>query len=76
MEIFDNKTCRERYMTNNEIDKTKKEILGKRLQQINESISQINFKRTIYGNDFMSMKYNKLVSQKEKIEHILNYSEK
>jgi hypothetical protein len=63
-------------MTNNEIDENKKEILGKRLQRINESISQINFQRSIYGNDFMSVKYNKLISQKEKIENILNHSEK
>lgn len=76
METFDNKTCRERYMTNNEIDKNKKEILGERLKRINESISQINFKRSIYSDDFMSMKYNKLISQKKKIESILNYSEK
>ena len=75
METFDNKTCRERYMTNNEIDKNKKEILGKRLQRINDSISRINFERSIYGNDFMSVKYNKLISQKEKIERILNHSE-
>lgn len=76
METFDKRTCRERYMTNNEIDKTKKEILEKRLQQINDSISRIDFKRSIYGNDYMSMKYNKLISQKEKIENILNHSEK
>lgn len=76
METFDNKTCRERYMTNNEIDNNKKEILGERLQRINDSISRINFQRSIYGNDFMSMKYNKLISQKEYIESILNYSEK
>ena len=72
METFDNKTCRERYMTNNEIDKNKKEILGERLTRINDSISRINFQRSIYGNDFMSLKYNKLISQKEKIESILN----
>ena len=76
METFDNKTCRERYMTNNEIDKNKKEILGERLTRINDSISRINFQRSIYGNDFMSVKYNKLISQEEKIENILNYSEK
>lgn len=76
METFDNKTCRERYMTNNEIDKNKKEILGERLKRINDSISRIDFQRSIYGDDFMSMQYNKLISQKEKIESILNYSEK
>ena len=76
METFDKRTCRERYMTNNEIDKHKKEILGERLKRINESISRINFERSIYGNDFMCVKYNKLISQKEKIESILNYSEK
>lgn len=76
METFDNKTCRERYMTNNEIDENKKEILGERLQRINESISQIGFQRKIYGNDYMGVKYNKLISQKEKIESILNNSEK
>ena len=76
METFDKKTCRERYMTNNEIDEKKKEILGERLKRINDSISRINIQRTIYGNDFMSVKYSKLVSQKEKIEGILNYSEK
>jgi len=76
METFDNKTCRERYMTNNEIDENKKEILGERLQRINEDISRINFQRSIYGNDYMSVKYDKLISQKEKIENILNHSEK
>ena len=76
METFDNKTCRERYMTNNEIDKNKKEILGERLKRINDSISRINFQRSIYGDEFMSVKYNKLISQKEKIESILNHSEK
>ena len=75
METFDKRTCRERYMTNNEIDKNKKEILGERLKRINESISRINFERSIYGNDFKSMIYSKLISQKEKIERILNYSE-
>ena len=75
METFDKRTCRERYMTNNEIDKNKKEILGDRLKHINDSISRIDFQRSIYGDDFMSMKYNKLISQKEKIESILNHSE-
>ena len=76
MEIFDKRTCRERYMTNNEIDENKKEILGERLKRINDSISRINFQKNIYGDDFMSLKYNKLISQKEKIENILNHSEK
>ena len=75
METFDYKTGRERYMTNNEIDKNKKEILGERLKRINDSISRINFQRSIYGDDFMSLKYNKLISQKEKIENILNHLE-
>lgn len=75
METFDYKTGRERYMTNNEIDKNKKEILGERLKRINDSISRINFQKSIYGDDFMSLKYNKLISQKEKIERILNHSE-
>ena len=72
METFDKRTGQERYMTNNEIDENKKEILGERLKRINDSISRINFQRSIYGNDFMSLKYNKLISQKEKIESILN----
>lgn len=76
METFDKRTCRERYMTNNEIDKNKKEILGDRLKHINDTISRIDFQISIYGDDFMSMKYNKLISQKEKIENILNHSEK
>lgn len=76
METFDKRTCRERYMTNNEIDKNKKEILGERLKRINDSISRINFQRSLYGNDFMSVKYNKLINQKEKIESILSHSEK
>ena len=76
METFDYKTCRERYMANNEIDKNKKEILGERLKRINDTISRIDFQRSIYGDDFMSVKYNKLISQKEKIESILNHSEK
>lgn len=76
METFDKRTCRERYMTNNEIDKNKKEILGDRLKHINDTISRIDFQRSIYGDDFMSMKNNKLISQKEKIENILNHSEK
>ena len=76
METFDKRTGQERYMTNDEIDENKKEILGERLQRINESISRINLKRSIYGDDdSMSMKYNKLISQKEKIENILNHSE-
>lgn len=75
METFDYKTGRDRYMTNNEIDENKKEILGERLKRINDSISRINFQRSIYGDDFMSLKYNKLISQKEKIESILNHSE-
>lgn len=76
METWNSKSMSSRYLTNNEIDKTKKEILAERLKRINESISQINFKRSIYSDDFMSMKYNKLISQKKKIESILNYSEK
>ena len=76
METFDKRTCRERYMTNDEIDENKKKILEERLKRINDSISRIISQRSIYGNDFMSMKYNKLISQKEKIERILNNSEK
>ena len=72
METFDKRTGQERYMTNNEIDENKKEILGERLKRINDSISRINFQRSIYGNDFMSLKYNKVISQKEKSESILN----
>lgn len=76
METFDKRTCRERYMTNDEIDENKKKILEERLKRINDSISRIISQRSIYGNDFMNMKYNKLISQKEKIERILNNSEK
>ncbi len=72
METFDKKTCRERYMANNEIDKNKKEILEKRLIWINNTISRINFEMDRYGNDYLSAKYDKLINQKEKIEIILN----
>lgn len=76
METFDKRTCRERYMANNEIDKNKKEILEERLIWINDTISRINSERDRYGNDWLSVKYNKLISQKEKIVQILKYSEK
>lgn len=76
METFDKRTCRERYMANNEIDKNKKEILEERLIWINNTISRINSERDRYGNDWLSVKYNKLISQKEKIVQILKYSEK
>lgn len=59
-------------MSNNEIDKNKKEILEERLIWINDTISRINFERSRYGNDYLSAKYDKLISQKEKIEIILN----
>ena len=76
METFDKKTCRERYMANNEIDKNKKEILEERLRWINNTISRINSERDRYGNDWLSAKYDKLIAQKEKIVQILNHSEK
>lgn len=72
METFDNKTCRERYMTNNEIDENKKEILGERLKEINKNLNSINFQRSIYNDmSFMSKVYNKLLKQKEYIENQL-----
>lgn len=68
METFDKRTCRERYMTNNEIDKTKKEILAERLQEINKKLNNIDFQRSIYNDmNFMSEAYNKLLKQKEYI---------
>ena len=76
METFDKRTCRERYMANNEIDKNKKEILEERLRWINNTISRINSERDRYGNDWLSAKYDKLRNQKEKIVQILNHSEK
>ena len=61
-----------RYLTNNEIDKNKKEILGERLQEINKKWNSINFQRSIYNDiNFMSEAYNKLLKQKEYIENRL-----
>lgn len=72
METFDKRTCRERYMTNNEIDKNKKEILGERLQEINKKLNSIDFQRRIKNDmNFMSEAYNKLLKQKEYIENRL-----
>jgi uncharacterized protein YPO0396 len=63
-------------MVNNEIDENKKEILEERLIWINDTISRIDSERGRYGNDYLSAKYDKLISQKEKIVQILNHSEK
>ena len=72
METFDKRTCRERYMTNIEIDKNKKEILGERLQKINKKLNSIDFQRRIKNDmNFMSEAYNKLLKQKEYIENRL-----
>lgn len=61
-----------RYLTNNEIDKTKKEILAKRLQEINKKLNNIDFQRRINNDmNFMSEVYNKLLKQKEYIENKL-----
>jgi len=61
-----------RYLTNNEIDKTKKEILAKRLQEINKKLNNIDFQRRINNDmNFMSEVYNKLLKQKEYIENRL-----
>ena len=72
MEKYDGKSMSSRYLTNNEIDKTKKEILADRLQRINDKLNSIDFKRRIYNNmNFMSEVYNKLLKQKEHIENSL-----
>lgn len=61
-----------RYLTNNEIDKTKKEILAERLQEINKKLNSIDFQRRINNDmNFMSEAYNKLLKQKEYIENRL-----
>ena len=72
METWDSKSMSSRYLTNNEIDKTKKKILAKRLQEINKKLNNINFQRRIYNDmNFMSEAYNKLLKQKEYIENKL-----
>jgi len=72
METWDSKSMSSRYLTNNEIDKTKKDILAERLQEINKKLDNINFQRSIYNNiNFMSEVYNKLLKQKEYIENKL-----
>ena len=72
METYDSKSMSYRYLTNNEIDKAKKEILAERLQGINKKLDSINFQRSVYNNmNFMSEVYNKLLKQKEYIENQL-----
>jgi len=72
METWDSKSMSSRYLTNNEIDKTKKEILAKRLQEINKKLNNIDFQRRINNDmNFMSEVYNKLLKQKEYIENRL-----
>jgi hypothetical protein len=72
METYDSKSMSSRYLTNNEIDKAKKEILAERLQRINKKLDSINFQRSVYNNmNFMSEVYNKLLKQKEYIENQL-----
>lgn len=72
METWDSKSMSSRYLTNNEIDKTKKEILAKRLQEINKKLNNIDFQRRINNDmNFMSEVYNKLLKQKEYIENKL-----
>jgi hypothetical protein len=72
METWDNKSMSSRYLTNNEIDKTKKDILAERLQEINKKLDNINFQRRVNNDmNFMSETYNKLLKQKEYIENRL-----
>jgi len=72
METYDSKSMSYRYLTNNEIDELKKEILAEILQKIDKNLNSINFKRTIYNDmNFMSEVYNKLLKQKEYIENKL-----
>jgi GTPase SAR1 family protein len=72
METYDSKSMSYRYLTNNEIDELKKEILAEILQKIDKNLNSINFKRTIYNDmNFMSEVYNKLLKQKEYIENQL-----
>ena len=72
METWDSKSMSSRYLTNNEIDKAKKEILAERLQEINKKLNSIDFQRSIYNDmNFMSEVYNKLLKQKEYIENRL-----
>jgi hypothetical protein len=68
METWNSNSMSSRYLTNNEIDKTKKEILAERLQEINKKLNSINFQRSIYNDmNFLSEVYNKLLKQKEYI---------
>lgn len=72
METWDSKSMSSRYLTNNEIDKTKKEIIAKRLQEINKKLNNIDFQRRINNDmNFISEVYNKLLKQKEYIENRL-----
>ena len=72
METWDNKSMSSRYLTNDEIDKTKIEILAEKLQRINNKLDSINFKRRINNDmNIMDEVYNKLIKQKEYIENKL-----
>ena len=72
MEDWDRATGRYRYLTNNEIGQAQKEILAERLKSINNRLAHIEFERTIYGQDYLSEKYAKLLKQKTWIENTLN----
>lgn len=80
MEKFDTSALRYRCLSNNEIDAANIERLGQRLEQINKTISDFNFKMMIYGGDCLNTsekaKYEKLLAQKEWIENRLNCSQK
>lgn len=80
MEKFDISSLRYRCLSNNEIDAANIERLGQRLEQINKTISDFNFKMMIRGGDCLNTnekaKYEKLLAQKEWIENRLNCSQK
>lgn len=76
MEKFDTSSLRYRCLSNDEIDAANVERLEERLEQINKTIGDFNFKMMIYGGDYLNAsekaKYEKLIDQKEWIENKLN----
>ena len=76
MEKFDMSSLRYRCLSNDEIDAANVERLEERLEQINKTIGDFNFKMMIYGGDYLNAnekaKYEKLIDQKEWIENKLN----
>ena len=75
MENWDRAAGGSRYLTNNEIGQTQKEILAERLKNIKDRLADIEFERSIYGQDYLCVKYAKLLKQKTWIENTLNLTE-